>query len=258
MGTKHRPHIEITTQIGCPIQCKFCPQSVLLSRYNGEKRLTLDNFKAICDKIPPDVDIHFSGMCEPFINPEAVEMVEYAAQNHTVSIFTTLTGLDIEKYERLREIPYRWFCVHVPDGQLNTKLKCTPTYLQLLRHVTNNQPECEKFWFSMHGDYHPAVIPIILGYDVENNMIDRAGNLDLAWCEKRNLKNPICTCSNYNQNVLLPDGTVVLCCMDYSMQHVSGNLLEQDYKDLKRQPQYDLCKKCNRAVEMEVVSMDGN
>jgi len=249
MGTKYRPHLEITTAIGCPIKCKFCPQDLLLSQYKGEKVLTYEKFKEICDKVPPEVDIHFSGMCEPFINPEALDMVEYAARNHTVSIFTTLTGLDIDKYDRLRKIPYRWFCIHVPDGQLHTKLKCNPAYLQLLRYVVNNQPECEKFWFSMHGDYHPAIIPIIYGYEVENTMIDRAGNLDLAWCEKRDLKNPICTCSNYDQNVLLPDGTVVLCCMDYGMKHVLGNLLKQDYKDLKRQQQYELCKKCNRAVE---------
>jgi hypothetical protein len=245
MGAEHRPHIEITTHIGCPIQCRFCPQSTLISQYKGCCTLTLENFKIMCDKIP--CDIHFSGMCEPFVNPDAVDMVEYAAREHTVSVFTTLTGLDIEKYDRLRKIRYRWFCVHVPDGQLNTKLKCNPVYLQLLRYVTNNPPECEKFWFSMHGDYHPATIPIILGHEIENTIINRAGNLDLAWCDKTEKKNPVCGCSNYDQNILLPNGTVLLCCMDYSMKHVLGNLMQGE--KLKRQRSYDLCKKCNRAIE---------
>lgn len=243
MGTEHRPHLEITTAIGCPIQCKMCPQDLLKSRYQGERMLSLENFKIICDKV--DCDIIFSGMCEPFINPEAIEMVEYAAQNHLVSIFTTLTGLTIEKYERLRKIKYRWFCVHVPDGQLNTKLKCNPVYLQLLRYVTENPPECEKFWFSMHGGYHPAIIPIIYGHEIENTMIDRAGNLNLAWCKFEHEGNVKCSCGGFDQNVLLPDGTVILCCMDYGLKHKLGNLLTGD---LKRQSHYDLCRRCNRAI----------
>ena len=35
-----------------------------------------------------------------------------------------------------------------------------------------------------------------------------------------------------NHNVLLPDGTVIMCCMDYGMTGVFGNLLEQDYNDV--------------------------
>jgi hypothetical protein len=256
MGTARRPHIEITTRIGCPIRCRYCPQGKLISEYyplhsrsNKAFSLSLSNFKNICDKIPADVDIHFSGMCEPFINPAAVEMVKYAATEHSVSVFTTLTGLTAEKYDELRRIPFRWFCIHVPDGQLNTGLKCTPEYLKLLQYVVDNPPECEKFWFSMHGDYHPALIPIIYGQEIENNINDRAGNLDIAWSDKTEKDNPVCSCSRYDQNVLLPDGTVLLCCMDYGMTHILGNLLLQNYDDLKRAGPYELCRKCSRAVE---------
>ena len=91
------------------------------------------------------------------------------------------------------------------------------------------------------------IILIVLGHEVENIMVDREGNLDLPWVQKRHLNNAICTCPE--QHVLLPDGTVILCCMDYGMKHVLGNLLEMDYKDLKREERYELCKRCNRAVE---------
>ena len=33
-------------------------------------------------------------------------------------------------------------------------------------------------------------------------------------------------------NVLLPDGTVVLCCNDFGMRHVLGNLLKNSYEDI--------------------------
>ena len=35
-----------------------------------------------------------------------------------------------------------------------------------------------------------------------------------------------------NHNVLLPNGDVVLCCMDYSIKHTIGNLLNDDYEKL--------------------------
>jgi hypothetical protein len=37
---------------------------------------------------------------------------------------------------------------------------------------------------------------------------------------------------NYDQHVLLPNGDVVLCCMDYDLKHVIGNLVNQSYEDL--------------------------
>jgi len=35
-----------------------------------------------------------------------------------------------------------------------------------------------------------------------------------------------------NNNVLLPNGDVVLCCMDYGLKHILGNLILSDYPSL--------------------------
>jgi hypothetical protein len=35
-----------------------------------------------------------------------------------------------------------------------------------------------------------------------------------------------------NHNVLLPNGDIVLCCMDYSIKHIVGNLLKDTYEQL--------------------------
>ena len=63
-----------------------------------------------------------------------------------------------------------------------------------------------------------------------------------------------------NNNVLLPDGTVLLCDFDFGMQHVLGNLLEQSYEDIMKGHKMQqivaaldndncelLCRKCNFA-----------
>ena len=93
-------------------------------------------------------------------------------------------------------------------------------------------------------------------------MQDRAGNLEN---EQQVLSTGNLTgglyCDravNTDHFVLLPDGTVVLCCNDYGMQHVLGNLSNQSYEDIvhgefflnvKRAMHIDeslplLCRKC--------------
>jgi hypothetical protein len=37
---------------------------------------------------------------------------------------------------------------------------------------------------------------------------------------------------NYDQHVLLPNGDIVLCCMDYDTKHILGNLVTDSYQDL--------------------------
>jgi hypothetical protein len=58
------PTLEITTSIpikGCVVDCVFCPQRVLVKSYNGERYLSLDNFKNIINKIPKEIRISFAG-----------------------------------------------------------------------------------------------------------------------------------------------------------------------------------------------------
>jgi radical SAM protein with 4Fe4S-binding SPASM domain len=45
----------------------------------------------------------------------------------------------------------------------------------------------------------------------------------------------------YDRNVLLPNGDVVLCCMDYDLKHIIGNLLKQTYEEIfQSKPLLDL------------------
>ena len=61
----------------------------------------------------------------------------------------------------------------------------------------------------------------------------RAGNvpLDKVASPKRKAKVMGCV-RGLQQNVLLPNGDVLLCCMDWGMKHVLGNLLTGDYSNL--------------------------
>jgi radical SAM protein with 4Fe4S-binding SPASM domain len=68
---------------------------------------------------------------------------------------------------------------------------------------------------------------------------------------------------NYDQHVVLPNGDVVLCCMDYDMKHVIGNLKEKTMDEIRRDEPYkqilaenaqnafsnnSLCRTCTEAA----------
>jgi hypothetical protein len=71
----------------------------------------------------------------------------------------------------------------------------------------------------------------------------------------------------YDHNVLLPNGNVVICCMDYSVRRKIGNLMKGDYFLLfssrgmaelhseNTNPGYSdktICKSCNRAIRHKI------
>ena len=71
-----RPILEVTPKIGCSVNCKYCPQSLLLNRYFKDKKdrqsmMTLEDYKRVLDKVPKDLIIDWSGFVEPFFNPQA-------------------------------------------------------------------------------------------------------------------------------------------------------------------------------------------
>ena len=67
---------------------------------------------------------------------------------------------------------------------------------------------------------------------------------------------------DYHSNILLPNGDVILCCMDYGLKHKLGNLLDQSYNEILNSTEIQklnklnnqlgfseetLCKSCNDA-----------
>jgi radical SAM protein with 4Fe4S-binding SPASM domain len=98
----------------------------------------------------------------------------------------------------------------------------------------------------------------------------RANNLAIENIKKQSINVPpryeyIVECTRqkeYHANVLLPNGDVILCCMDYALKHKLGNLLEQSYEEILNSQELEhlnklnndigfsdktLCKSCNDA-----------
>ena len=276
------PTLEITTMIGCPILCSFCPQDKLVKNYTGDKYLSLKNYQLMLSKIPKNVRIDFSGMSEPWANKECTDMLEHTLENgYEVAIYSTLYGMNKEIAERVHSLllkfakSIRVICIHLQDNNKNMKgLKIDDEWIFALNNFIDlyNKKIIVDFQF-ITMDSEKKLDPLLVSLNdflINFNAHDRAGSLnnnqvlDQNINIVKNIKGAI-KCSftdKYDQNVLLPDGSVLLCCMDYGKKHVIGNLLKQNYNEIynsnsmnklilsnsKSSCTESICRNCERAV----------
>lgn len=283
------PSIEINTNVGCKLACTFCPQDKLVKSYKtrGLKNLTFDNYKKFLSKIPSHVRIDFSGMTEPFLNPETPEMVHYTFEKgYAVAIYTTMVGLNVKNANELLK---KWsgkinqntpWVIHLPDKENNMRgWKKTEEYIQTLNcfieHKKKYPNDFLRFMtMNKYGNVNDEII------DIFNSKIpnffagSRAENLNREKVDDSTIEKPVehynpVVCRStpfFDHNNLFPNGDLVLCCMDYSLDYVIGNLNDQDYYEIfsgkemgeirKKSMQlgYDkdfICKNCTNACELK-------
>ena len=252
-------HLEITTRIGCRLACTFCPQKTLNTAYQDKKQvlMTLDDFKRIIESVPQTIDIHFSGFAEPFLNRETPNMLKYAKEKgHNVHIYSTLIGLTEEGAKILKQFPPSFFRIHIAD-QKAMKVQ-------------------DEKWIEAHELFLTTSIPgsyMAMGEVTEKvgnylnskgiryeipTMLSRGGNLDIN--EHYLDGNIACGMDRWHQNVVLPNGDVYVCCMDYGLTMPTGNLLKENYsviwekaekyKNNINPPEDSICRKCEWAVKI--------
>lgn len=272
------PTLEITTVIpakGCTVDCVFCPQRLLEQTYDSERVLTLDNFKTLIDKVPQDVRITFAGFTEPWLNKYASDMVLYANdQSHPVSVFTTGVGMTVKDCERIVDVPYAGnpnggFVLHLPDSELLAKHPITPTFIKTMEWFKLNHHRIKNFTTMCMGQVHPD-IKHLFDWAPTFSMYGRANNLMKETVLKPELiplkdrwqavyhvdGKRTCGCVEHlYHNVLLPNGDISLCCMDYGLDNILGNLYKQEYVDIipKDRTCYKICNFCENGIKPEEV-----
>lgn len=235
--------LEITTTTGCIVGCSYCPQDKFAHRQRAVshvKHLRLEDFKRCLARVPTSVDISFAGYSEPWLNPDCTEMVEHAyARGHGIRIFTTLVGMKGRDLHRLQALRSRVFVVHVLDdgAYMNSRL-VGDNYLALIRQVVDT--DIASIRFIVLGEVHPDIVDIIPADALvrARPLSSRGGSVDPKIIEPRQpVIGPLtCVDGRKYRNVLLPNGDVTLCCMDFERRHVLGNLLRDEYEDLFEGP----------------------
>ncbi|WP_244425819.1 radical SAM/SPASM domain-containing protein [Mesorhizobium amorphae] len=231
--------LEITTTTGCIVGCSYCPQDKFARRQRAVsplKHLRLEDFRRCLARVPTSVDISFAGYSEPWLNPDCTEMVEHAyARGHGIRIFTTLVGMKRRDLQRLQALRSRVFVVHVLDdgSHMNSRL-VGDKHLDLIRQLVD--ADIATIRFVVLGEVHPDIIELIPAEALirARPLSSRGGSVDPNIVEPRQPVAGALTCveERHHRNVLLPNGDVTLCCMDFERRHVLGNLLRDEYEDL--------------------------
>lgn len=272
-----KPIIEVTPSIGCRVHCKYCPQDILVKRYfkndkNRKSVMTLDDYKRYLDMLPIDTIIDFSGFVEPFLNADSVEMMIYTAeQKHKMTLYTTFRGLSYEDFQVVKNLPFNYVCIHTPDADGYAAIPMTEEYFTIFKEaLVSKKADGTSFidTANCQSRPHPKIVDITNGkLKIYCELQDRAGNLDTnsnVLSHAKNKGEMICSrAPRLNHNVLLPDGTIVLCCNDFGMRHVLGNLNESTYDEIisgisarnikeamnKGNVSGNICEKCIFATE---------
>lgn len=289
-GTAHRkpPKMELTTMVGCPLMCTFCPQDNLRANYGkARKYMRLQDLSQILDKLPKNMIIYFAGMAEPWANPNCTEMLRTVLERHfRVAIYTTLYGMTPDDARVVAELleahdsQITTLKLHLPDANGNMRgWKNTEQWRKAFSIIKQVKVSCgvETMTMDYSGVIHADVVELVGAVSNPFAPNSRAGSLDVGQIEgqritraPRHEKPVMCKYTPvYDKNILLPNGDVVLCCMDYDKKHVIGNLLDQSYEELFTSQAFldlvrinetagysdkSICKSCSMAIPLKNTS----
>lgn len=223
--------IEITTNIGCPNGCDCCPQSTLKAAYDGPKQFQMEDFRKCLDHTPPGTYYEFCGFSEPMLHPRIAEMLEMTSnRGFPIRMCSTLLGI--------KDCDYIWFArakrwyylrVHVPDD--THFLFDSEKWIELHKVLWNWKLPLQYTHSSM-GKVPAEIQRYLDSLGVEvicPKLCTRAGILQEVQPREGQL---FCTDKRVHQNILLPNGDVYLCCMDWGLKHKLGNLITQPYSEI--------------------------
>lgn len=268
--------LELSLTIGCKLDCDYCPQKLLLGKYYGEdksraRKLSFENFKIVLDKVQQGATLSFCGMSEPFHNEECADMIVYAYERgYKVCLNTTLVGMTVSDFEKIKNVQFENFILHIPDKDNHSKFVITDEYLKLLKLVNDN---IKIDYYSCHGIVHEAIENIIDKDKYAGIVLgNRAGNLEIEDYKEISHKGKIICYHGSEEQVggwipvMFPDGSLVLCCQDYGMKHILGNLINQSWPEICNGDEYKkfkaglndesidiLCRKCGDAKPVETL-----
>lgn len=219
--------------------------------------MDFDTFVCIVNKMPKDVAVQFFGVSDPWLNPRIIDMIEYADRSgHPVVIGTTLEYTPIQDIERIKDIPFMTVNIHVSTNY-NENISVTDEYLyklELCNKYFQGSEDKVKLHCTCVGSVdrvHPKVAPIIKRWKKHvPDLLNRANNVDPSIVPLTDKKKGPIKCQHDADGIpfVFPNGNLYLCCMDYGLKHIIGNLIEQSYDEVNESP---VRKELNRASQQE-------
>lgn len=258
--------LAITTNVGCRNSCSYCPQKDFIQsnkELQGDTSMSFDTFAACIKSVPRSICLSFSGFSEPWLNPDCTRMILHAhEQKFKIRVNTTTIGMQVEDLHQINQVPFIKFVVHLPDDQNLTRIRVDEKYLDNLHLLLKSNPEnlMWKFHSSSGAGIHPQVLKVLQDYQAPVKYFglnSRAGKVDtLSGDQVLNRGRVLRECQDFHHNILLPNGDVTLCHMDWSLKHILGNLLTMDYSELHTGKVYKNLLESLQVPEADILCRD--
>jgi radical SAM protein with 4Fe4S-binding SPASM domain len=222
-------HLEFTLTAACALMCPYCPQEKYVRGYRmkaGQRNMTFDDYKRMLGNVAHTTrNIDFSGYTEPLHNRHWFDIFQHTLEHgYRVTLFSTLGSASLDDLDRLSE------------------LAISRIYVHLLDHVA--QPDKLAFFIERCRRHHRDLLFIYFDEDGKElaaafqgrvscerwTAHSRAGLVDVGL---RYLPGAVSCCEQRDFcSVVLPNGDVHICCMDFALEYGIGNLLESPLADI--------------------------
>ncbi len=250
--------IEFSTVVGCCVNCHWCPQTKIEAAYSGPRLMTLDTFRRCLSHLPAGVPLVFAGFAEPYLNRHTTDMIELAAGEHEIQVYTTAVGMVDADVAGLAKFQPKSITLHLADAEGYATIRVDEAYVDRIAALSA-LPNVNVMTM---GTLHPVLVPLF-GNLKPLPMHSRAGNV--AGMVQISKSGPLkCgAAEELDHPIVLPSGEMVACCNCYSMEHRMGNLADRSWESLRAGPELaemrrlmseggdTLCRTCEMAEPME-------
>ena len=287
--------LEISTKIGCGLMCSYCPQKSHIRAFKTQNLgnenpiiLERDNFIEYLRNVPHDCEIKWTAFSEPLGSRHFPELSKVAEdKGYVESISTTLIGdqqainyfiTNMEKFVSIT--------IHLPDynglmkglGRIEDIKK---NYKALAKRLSESPVLLSRTTFFLIGDdVHEIALEALFCHltqdefkghfiaakvlntrnsQIKNEDVIIDSDVKFRSFVRRNKNEShhfYCAYKRLNQGVMLPNGDVSICCQDYALEGIRGNLKKETlgkiYSSIESGPERDLflagkfspCLKC--------------
>jgi hypothetical protein len=247
-------HLNITATSSCKAKCVYCPQDQYTSATDGRPRhLSSREFQELLPNLAGTrfEVVSFGGFTEPFENPEIVDLLKITGGQtfvHEIHIYTNAEALTPEVAGALRQVRFAYVDISCHGFEPDTYRRTRP-FLDAARIRENvqfllaNRRNIDRLTISVTGPFGaPAELARLEALCAEygagferRELHSRAGLLHIGrdWSPPKS--GPFrCAKFDFGKPVLVPGGDLALCCQDFALEHVIGNLHRQTFEEIMR------------------------
>ncbi len=257
--SKLNKKIEITTTVGCAMMCSYCPQTQYKTQGKSlPVTMDFEIFKKAIVNVPKDYTIHWTGYSEALHHKDFSKMADYLkVMGYQQHLGTTMFGrqksIEYLSYSKV----FKSINFHLPDDENLMKLKVDDNYIKGLEKAIRFQSSFlnkkNLDVMVIGNDFHKNVRKLIdqllhekvldnSQIDIRKHLVSRAGQVEKMESFKMNERNSknnknndklyYCSWGRLGQGVMLPDASLAMCCCDYSLEYISGSLINENLENI--------------------------